>query len=331
MNKCLLSLLSMLMVCFNASATEEGALNGTFTVNGSGDKVQFSQGNLQYQASTGTWRFADNQWDVIGAANSNISSTYSGWIDLFGWATSGWKSGCGNNAYQPYSTSTTPEDYSLHDLWFIYNMTGDYANADWGVYNAISNGGNAVGLWRTLNFNELNYLFNTRQNASNLRSQVTVNGVHGYAILPDEFILPEGISFIAMAEDWTTNVYDTTAWQQMEAAGAVFLPAAGCRVNGNKINFINERGYYWTSSVQNGVLKYMIYFHESSATLYRLTADHGLSVRLVQTHIPDANPTAIENTLAGQTQPATQKILRNGRILILRGEKVYSIMGQEVK
>ena len=328
----LLSLLSMLMVCFNASATEEGALNGTFTINGSGDKVQFSQGNLQYQASTNTWRFAENQWDIIGAANSNISSTYSGWIDLFGWATSGWESNCGNSAYQPYSTSTNPSDFSLHDLWFVYNMTGNYANADWGVYNAISNGGNAAGLWRTLNFNELNYLFNTRKNATNLRSQVAVNGVCGYAILPDEFILPEGISFIAMAEDWTTNVYDTTAWRQMEAIGAVFLPAAGCRVNENKINFINERGYYWTSSVHNGVLKSILFIHGANSTLlYRMEANIGLSVRLVKTHIPDTNPTAIENTLAGQTQPATQKILRNGQILIIRGEKEYTLTGQEVR
>ena len=311
MNKYLLSLLSMLMVCFNASATEEGALNGTFTINGSGDKVQFSQGNLQYQASTGTWRFAENQWDIIGAANSNISSTYSGWIDLFGWATSGWESGCGNSAYQPYSTSTNPSDFSLHDLWFYYNMTGDYANADWGVYNAISNGGNAAGLWRTLNFNELNYLFNKRKNATNLRSQVAVNGVNGYAILPDEFILPEGISF---------------------TAGAVFLPAAGCRVNENKINFINERGYYWTSSVQNGVLIRILFIHGANSTLlYHMQANIGLSVRLVQTHIPDANPTAIENTLAAQTQPATQKILRNGQILILRGDKEYTLTGQEVR
>ena len=332
MNKYLLSLLSMLMVCFNASATEEGALNGTFTINGSGDKVQFSQGNLQYQASTGTWRFAENQWDIIGAANSNISSTYSGWIDLFGWATSGWESGCGNSAYQPYSTSTNPSDFSLHDLWFYYNMTGSYANADWGVYNAISNGGNAAGLWRTLTYDELNYLFNTRNNASNLRSQVTVNGVHGYAILSDGFTQPQGISFIAMAEDWTTNVYDPTAWRQMEAAGAVFLPAAGCRVNENKINFINERGYYWTSSVQNGVLKRILFIHGANSTLlYQTEANKGLSVRLVRTHIPDANPTAIENTLAGQTQPATQKILRDGQILILRGEKEYTLTGQEVR
>ena len=44
-------------------------------------KVRFSPGNLQYQASTKTWRFAEHQYDYIGDANRNISPTYSGWID----------------------------------------------------------------------------------------------------------------------------------------------------------------------------------------------------------------------------------------------------------
>lgn len=115
----------------------DGVLPGAFSVSAT-KKVNFSQGNLQYQASTKTWRFAENQYDMIGAANSNISSTYNGWIDLFGWGTSGY-----NNKY-PYMTSTTNADYG--------DGNNDIAgtNYDWGVYNAISNGGNAKGLWRTL-------------------------------------------------------------------------------------------------------------------------------------------------------------------------------------
>ena len=38
----------------------EGALKGVFSVS-STKKVYFSQGNLQYRASTNTWRFADKQ------------------------------------------------------------------------------------------------------------------------------------------------------------------------------------------------------------------------------------------------------------------------------
>ena len=133
------------------SAMPAGALSGEFSV-ASGRTVHFSQGNLQYQASTGTWRFATNQWDVVGSQsayysdyygnvtgsdNANISSSYSGWIDLFGWGTSGWNSGA--NCYQPWSTSTDSSDYYPGGS-YTNNLTGAYANADWGVYNAISNG-----------------------------------------------------------------------------------------------------------------------------------------------------------------------------------------------
>jgi len=40
-----------------------GAIKGLFTINEDCERVYFSQGNLQYQASTNTWRFAENQDD----------------------------------------------------------------------------------------------------------------------------------------------------------------------------------------------------------------------------------------------------------------------------
>ena len=67
----------------------EGRLKGLFSV-GNGKTVRFSQGNLQYQASTDTWRFAEHQYDCIGNTNSNISLFYQGWVDLFGYGTSGY-------------------------------------------------------------------------------------------------------------------------------------------------------------------------------------------------------------------------------------------------
>ena len=63
----------------------DGALNGRFSVDGNGSKVVFSSGNLQYQASTDTWRFAPNQYDVLGSKNKSRSATYAEWIDLFYW------------------------------------------------------------------------------------------------------------------------------------------------------------------------------------------------------------------------------------------------------
>ena len=43
-------------------------------------KVHFSKGNLQYQASTNTWRFAEKQYDIIGDANKNFSASTLGFF-----------------------------------------------------------------------------------------------------------------------------------------------------------------------------------------------------------------------------------------------------------
>ena len=89
-------------------------------------KVRFAPGNVQYKASTQEWRFAENQWDYVGDAtvgtvyengiksdNTLISSTYNGWIDLFGWATAGVKNPDGDygydsnhKKYHPYSPNS---------------------------------------------------------------------------------------------------------------------------------------------------------------------------------------------------------------------------------
>lgn len=53
----------------------EGVLPGLFSVS-EGRQVRFSKGNLQYQASTGTWRFAEHQYDYVGRDNEKISETY---------------------------------------------------------------------------------------------------------------------------------------------------------------------------------------------------------------------------------------------------------------
>ncbi|MBR1808018.1 MAG: Ig-like domain-containing protein [Paludibacteraceae bacterium] len=180
---------------------ENGAITkAVFQVNSAGKKVRFSQGNLQYQASTDTWRFAEYQCDVIGDDNSKISSSYSGWIDLFGYGT-------GNN---PTNASENDDDYSE----FV----------DWGT--AIKTD-NTASIWRTLTGDEWVYIYETRTNAANLRGRAMVNNVYGYIFLPDTWSLPGGMSFTADAKNWTTNTYSVTDWSKMEQNGAVFLPAAG--------------------------------------------------------------------------------------------------------
>ena len=47
-----------------------GALSGLFSVSAT-QQVHFSQGNLQYQASTNTWRFAEHQYDYVGTQTAD--------------------------------------------------------------------------------------------------------------------------------------------------------------------------------------------------------------------------------------------------------------------
>jgi hypothetical protein len=67
-----------LLCCTGTWAT--GELNGLFTINASGDKVQFSQGNLQatYDGSAWSWAFAENQWDYIGGRTNSGSEPQTG-------------------------------------------------------------------------------------------------------------------------------------------------------------------------------------------------------------------------------------------------------------
>ena len=243
-----------------------GALIGQFSVSDT-KKVYFSKGNLQYTKSTGIWSFMDHQYSTVETTSQAIGDDYASQdvVSLFGWGTSGWNNG--NTYYQPYNTAYVnssskgycygPTDGSS----YTYNLTGTYANADWG-HNAISNGGNTANTWRTLTKDEWTYLFNTR-------SASTVNGTanaryakaylfgttHGVIIFPDVYTHPAGVTAptginATNYTSWDGNRYTATDWAKMEAAGCVFLPAAGWR-DATTIRKVNEYVRYWTSSTYN--------------------------------------------------------------------------------
>lgn len=210
--------------------------NGEFSVS-SNNKVCFAKGNLQYQASTKTWRFAEHQWDMIGDANKNISSSYSGWIDLFGWGTSGY------NGKNPWMTSTTSTDYG--------NGERDIAgtNYDWGVNNTISNGGGKS--WRTLTRDEWVYVFDKRSTNSGIRyAKAIVNGVNGVILLPDNWSSSNYSLNNTNKTDasFGSNRISQSDWtNKFEANGAVFLPAAGWRY-GTDVYGVGSYGLYWSAS-----------------------------------------------------------------------------------
>ena len=275
-----------------------GMLTGEFTV-GENTIVCFSQGNLQYRASTNTWQFASNQYAFIGATNSRISQTYTGWIDLFGWGTSGWD--CGNTYYQPWDSDNS--DGTLYGPPGTLDLTGDYALSDWGIRNAISNGGNTAGLWRTLTSEEWDYLFNTRSastvnGTANARyAKAKVVNVYGVILFPDNYTHPSDVTQpvgINVTGDtgWSGNTYNATSWNKMQNAGAVFLPAAGSRYGTTYSNTSTLApggyGYYWSATSyphdNNWNYAYKIYLSEDyMSTWYNSNSRYyGMSVRLVR-------------------------------------------------
>ena len=245
-------------------APESTAGIGVFSV--SADKqVTFSKGNLQYHPANDEWRFAENQTDYIGSENSNCSSTYNGWLDLFGWSTNATNFGV--------STSTDGENDYLGS--FI----------DWGT-NKIGN--DAPNTWRTLTYEEWSYLRYTRTNANDLVGVAQVNGVNGLILLPDNWTCPTGVTFKSgFHSEWGVEYYaayqtfTAAEWSKLEAAGAVFLPAAGFR-GGSSVDNVQYRGRYWSATEDGSNYAYYLYFSSDAARMDHNDRNYGRSVRLVK-------------------------------------------------
>ena len=222
-------------------------------------QVYISPGNLQYRASTDTWRFANPQYQYMGYQNNNISSSYDGWIDLFGWGT-------GNN----------PTAKSISDAYY-YHFT------DWGV-NAIHYGGDVYrpNSWRTLSTDEYLYLIFRDKDGKTLAGPAEVGGIHGHIILPDDWDFSNGLHYTGYGVGWNTNSYTLDEWRQMESYGAVFLPAAGYRLATTGVNFVQLYGSYWSNENRKNGDAEFLFFEEGPATDGVAIPSCGRSVRLVQ-------------------------------------------------
>ena len=264
------------LFAMNAMATE-GALNGVFSVSAD-KKVVFSQGNLQYQPSTSTYRFATNQYDYVGddtqgnvyegdvkSSNENFKrETYTGWGDLFCWGT-------GDN---PWYHSEDASEFST----FV----------DWGS-KPISNGGNAANLWCTLTSEEWNYLGKTRPNASTLHCVAKVGDVNCHLLFPDNWTGVDGITLDFTTDECEDNSVTLTQWAELEAAGAVCLPLAGfgsMNIGAISVEELNSEGAYWSataSSSGNSAWFLQIFSYdkicEIGGSMYNCA---GAAVRLVQ-------------------------------------------------
>ena len=278
------------------SGVPEGAIDGLFSVSPT-QKVYFSQGNLQYQASTNTWRFAEHQWDfvgsevvhqgepggtVTGSSNHLVSEAYEGWIDLFAFGTSGYNHGA--VCYQPWATSSNKSDYYPYGSpsYNLYDQTGQ---ADWGC-NSISNGGNAPNKWRTLKKEEMLYLLYSRNTEVSF-VRAMVNGIKGMLLFPDDWDVSTYQLNSQNEGDVPYDVNEITlsVWcDVLEPSGVAFFPAAGLR-QGSDVFVVNSWGQYTLSSVFDEMHVFRFGFNEginSSGVDYGSYRNNANSVRLVR-------------------------------------------------
>ena len=231
------------------------ALPKEFSVGPAGEnckKVRFSRGNLRYTTDIESWWFFDKQYESGHGADQ---------LSLFTWGYGDWSMSKDTTAYE----------------------SGNFI--DWGTQVGDGN------TWRTLTSEEWTYLFTDRTDAADKVGFATVCGNKGIIVLPDEFEDPktnestssdcEGKEFVPKSStDWDQNVYTAgESWDKMEAAGALFLPAAGYR---GGADIISGSGQYWSSSA--GILSSASFMLFIDSILWPSQADSrgtGRSVRLV--------------------------------------------------
>lgn len=283
-------------------------------------KVQFSKSNLKAvtnnEWSTYSFSFMNNSepWTTI-EANGSVGDDYEGsaTMSLFGWCTSGFNHTAIDESWIKYAPNNTDNTVLSGDTFSnntygygpnvssapYWNLSGDNLNGDWGINNKI--GEEAKGTWRVLTRDECRYLLSmnvcgeddTRWRRGGIPyGRATVSGCKGLIIAPDYFSDPvtngaegsEGAFKTGISTSWSSNVYSTLQWSEMDLAGAVFLPCAGSR-GGNTVSEVGDAGYYWTCTGYNKTHAIVMGFADNDKITGPAVAVRrylGASVRLVR-------------------------------------------------
>ncbi len=288
-------------VSITASSTQPLKECGRFTINSTGQQVNFASGNLQYNKTLNAdgstpeqWRFAEHQYDFVG--NSSVGNVYS---------SSGYKSD--NKIWKwiyNYSGENRSGNYTKSGYWidlFGWGTGNDPLNFN--TNNSSFTDWTSIGSgWYTLSIAEWAYILDSR--TTNLRFlKATVNGVKGLILFPDGFAWPSHViasttiyGKINSKTDNFTEAITTTQWTSLENKGAIFLPAGGYRTlrggptasnipstEKGRITNSSTHGYYWARDAADNTNAYNLrIFGQGIVTTTAAEKKTGYSVRLVR-------------------------------------------------
>ena len=251
-----------------ATAPDE-CLSHLFSI-GENKRVFFSSGNLQYRPLDGTWRLAPQQYHTcFDKVMQFIADNYADWMGEDMW-TDLFRTGMWMEGGSPNVMNEEKVDYTLP-----VDENGEIIATC--VYGS---------QWSVLSVDEWSYLMDERPDAEQKRAGAVVDGIEGFVVLPDDWVAPDGLSFVTgFSVDNTEDIpnqYTTDEWAAMEAAGAVFLPNAGQLFNGLVIYFMPS---YQTRNVEDDELKVFLFMAELNIFYcyeQNLPFEYGVPVRLVQ-------------------------------------------------
>ena len=253
-----------------------GSIGGRFTYSEPNDgfskKLCFSKGNLMYMGSnSNTWSFHTQQYDVCSEAN-NESTASTTQRDMFAYATSGinhgtynpqWESLYPGESNAPHYNPWQFADGNQYHYCYSYpwlNLSGNSITsyrpkynhngyqADW-AYNAIENGGNTAGQWKTISKDVMNYILRSRKTRYGYRfTKAKVGSTYGLLILPDDWDKSVYALTNINKEDWVAysanSMSESTFRDTLQTHGVVFLPAKGFLNNSGNLSD-KDNGYYW--------------------------------------------------------------------------------------
>ena len=242
----------------------------SFTVNEDGLKVLFAPANLQATTDddwdTWNWSFMEHQYSysVDEGLNDEIwdddYDTYryasDAHVTMFKWGANGLSGG-----EKPYNITAKDSKYKA-------NLT---SAQDWGVpANAANLGGHNN--WRTPSMGEWSYVASRKiLDNKDAYGFAVIDKMKGFILLPDNWNGAIDPDFVYGFVEGQTNVYTAESWESMEAAGVVFLPAAGYRAAVLMTEFWLV-GTYWSTNY--GGIQYDESNHVDRTCAYAFTFNY---------------------------------------------------------